>query len=483
MAAVNLAVHKATITDGGGATTLTQPNLNGITDDDTATNVVEVPGEGVAIIHYDLGANYQMTDIYIFASIVDTAYWTVEVSLNDVDYAGKAVADGGTVITSAVDGAFRYIKITCDATGEAAVSLRENQIWADDTLMKYKIGTSGTIGTTTQHTQKADNEYYILIGTAEPAVADGYVLAFKGPYAKDSYSNTLRVFIIRDIGNEWKIVDIVTGFTGGILRTDYWILDPPLKFKAGDMMGLRIRTVVFASGCGYWERNTGDGYYKFQTTDDVELDDLLTKSDFTLVSNKELSLASFSELDIPQLGFAGIAVPHRTLTGDPGDSTDPRVVNQDVAGVNPEINFYPFVSSLDGDINDSVTTIAVHDATNFPQGGVGFSYGGRVLIGTEEIDYIYISSNDLLQCTRGVNGTTPASHSDWDIVKDIIPYVEVSVDNTNFYEPGNASLPLSLGATMGVGAEKTFYIRHNMPFNYAVNVIVNSYIHVLWTIE
>jgi hypothetical protein len=62
-------------------------------------------------------------------------------------------------------------------------------------------------------------------------------------------------------------------------------------------------------------------------------------------------------------------------------------------------------TTLDGAINSAVTTITLTSVTGFPTTGV-------VKIDNELISYTGISSNDLTGCTRGVNGTAAASHSD-----------------------------------------------------------------------
>ncbi len=61
-------------------------------------------------------------------------------------------------------------------------------------------------------------------------------------------------------------------------------------------------------------------------------------------------------------------------------------------------------TTLNGAINDSVTTITLTSST-------GFSAAGTVRIGDELITYTGKSSNDLTGCTRGTNSTTAASHS------------------------------------------------------------------------
>jgi len=484
--ALNLAIHKATKTDGGGTTTYSAANINGIHDMDTATNVVEIPAEDDAVMHYDLGASYEILQVRIYASTVDVAYWTVEVSANDVDWAGSAVSAAGTYIYTNISNAYRYLKITCDTTGEDAVSVRELVIYADNTLMKFQCGSSDDIGHTTDEGSwgaMAAGDHYMLVDAANPAPSDGYLVACRWA-GSSSGSTGYELFVLRDIGSGWKVIDNIVFANNLNPNKAVTVLDPPLAFKAGDVLGAWM--YVSSSGDYFRSRsNVGDSYWYRRYTypgTAPNVGDILYEVDYTEEADTEICIWRDSYVDLPANGANLIPIPERYLTGSAGDSTDPKVINLDVEGATPELDFYPFVSSLDGDINDSVTTISLHDASDLPQGGVGFSYGGRVLIGSEEIDYIYITGNDLMSCTRGVNGTSVASHSDWDIVEDRMTFIEISVDDTNFYAPGDASLPLSLGATIPVSGEKTFYVRHNMPFNYAVDVIVNSYVHVLWSI-
>jgi len=63
----------------------------------------------------------------------------------------------------------------------------------------------------------------------------------------------------------------------------------------------------------------------------------------------------------------------------------------------------PF-STLNGNINNSVATITVTDASDYPT-------AGTIQIGDELIDYTGKSSNDLTGCSRGQHGTSAASHT------------------------------------------------------------------------
>jgi len=62
-------------------------------------------------------------------------------------------------------------------------------------------------------------------------------------------------------------------------------------------------------------------------------------------------------------------------------------------------------TTLNGAINNSVTTITLTDASDFPS-------SGAVEVDSESITYTGKSSNDLTGCNRGAHGTTAASHTD-----------------------------------------------------------------------
>ena len=64
-------------------------------------------------------------------------------------------------------------------------------------------------------------------------------------------------------------------------------------------------------------------------------------------------------------------------------------------------------STLDGDHTSSATTITVADSSDFPR-------EGRILIDSEVIEYFNNDGDneELEVCTRGMEGTTAASHSD-----------------------------------------------------------------------
>ena len=472
--AINLALFKATKTDGSGSITADTANLNGLHDKDQSTNVLEIAANQTFIIHYDMAENYQMKQCRIYASAVSTAYWTVEVSLNNSDWTSKTVASGGTYIYANINGGYRYVKITCDATGEAAINPREYEIDADATLMKYQAGTSDVIGSTTDSGSATSlNVWNLIVDSENSAPSDGYLVAFKG-YT----TNYFYVYILRDIGSYWKVVQKHQYSAGGIWPPQWSdiIFDPPLKFEAGDIIAVQSY-----SATSNFRRQSAAGksyYYKYMGTA-PSVGDSLEKSTFTEVSDYEMRLYSVSHGELVY-GSTRIPIPDRYLTGSAGASTNPKIVNQDVLGTTPWLDFYPVISSLSAEINSSQTTIAFHDAANFPQSAVGGTYGGRFQIQSEKVYYDYMSSDDAVGCLRGAGGTSPVGHCKWTIVEDISPYVEISKDNVNFYGPESATPPLALDSSIAAGGNKTFYLRSNLPFTYLEDKQIYSTISVLW---
>lgn len=71
---------------------------------------------------------------------------------------------------------------------------------------------------------------------------------------------------------------------------------------------------------------------------------------------------------------------------------------------NPQMAFSIQSSYLDTDINSSVTTIALINASSYPR-------AGTIVIDSEKITYTGITNNTLTGCVRGANGTTAASHT------------------------------------------------------------------------
>jgi hypothetical protein len=90
-------------------------------------------------------------------------------------------------------------------------------------------------------------------------------------------------------------------------------------------------------------------------------------------------------------------------------------------------------TTLNGAIDNAVTTITLTSVTGFPTTGV-------VKIDNELISYTGITSNNLTGCTRGVNGTAAASHSDLAGVEAFTGWGEASLSSSTILDPADWSL-------------------------------------------
>jgi hypothetical protein len=96
--------------------------------------------------------------------------------------------------------------------------------------------------------------------------------------------------------------------------------------------------------------------------------------------------------------------PSRTYTG--GASVTP-IGNAVYGSTSSTTN--PPTTTLSNNINASVTTINVSSTSGYPA-------SGRIKIDNELTDYTGITSTSFTGCTRGVGGTTPASHNNGALV-------------------------------------------------------------------
>ena len=92
-------------------------------------------------------------------------------------------------------------------------------------------------------------------------------------------------------------------------------------------------------------------------------------------------------------------------------------------------------TTLNGAINNSVTTITLTSTTGFPT-------SGSIKIDSEIISYTGKSGNDLTGCTRGSQSTTPASHLNGASVTALTAWGESSLVEASAVsiDPGNWSL-------------------------------------------
>ena len=94
-------------------------------------------------------------------------------------------------------------------------------------------------------------------------------------------------------------------------------------------------------------------------------------------------------------------------------------------------------TTLSAGINTSVATIGVASVTGMP------TTGGTIKINNEVITYTGISSLNLTGCTRGVNGTTAATHSTSDTVTQF-PNGMTDIQEANFRDSStNVDTPMT----------------------------------------
>jgi len=153
--------------------------------------------------------------------------------------------------------------------------------------------------------------------------------------------------------------------------------------------------------------------------------DILLMSSFSTITNSNYSASDFDDKKFMVSSTPTNTTATITMTSNEsgsGATTSGGITIQKYYTVGPAVQAKGFgwglgswsgedtsavSTTLDGGINDSVTSITVADASQFLSSGTNFA-----IIGSEEISYTGISSNTLTGVTRGVAGTTAASHSD-----------------------------------------------------------------------
>ena len=94
-------------------------------------------------------------------------------------------------------------------------------------------------------------------------------------------------------------------------------------------------------------------------------------------------------------------------------------------------------TTLSAGINASVTTIGVASVTGMP------TTGGTITINSEQISYTGISSLNLTGCTRGINGSTAATHTSGDTVTQF-PNGMTDIQEANFRDSStNIDTPMT----------------------------------------
>jgi hypothetical protein len=116
-------------------------------------------------------------------------------------------------------------------------------------------------------------------------------------------------------------------------------------------------------------------------------------------------------------------------------------------------------SYLSSDINSSIATISLTDASTYPN-------AGTITIDSEQITYSGKNSNTLTGCIRGVNGTTAASHTAYTPAPFVIPNQVV------VHEFGNDDLSTATPRAIEAYAESSdFDIQDGHTFGYVWRIV------------
>jgi len=174
----------------------------------------------------------------------------------------------------------------------------------------------------------------------------------------------------------------------------------------------------------------------FSTSHEITAGDIILLDNFSAITN-----SNFSASDFDNKKFMVTTVPSATTItitmasneSGSGATTSGGVRVQHYYPVGPAVQAKGLgwglgtwsgeeigaaTTTLNGDINSAVTTLTLTDATQFPSTGTNF-----IIIGSEEMSYTGITGNTLTGVTRGVAGTTAASHSDGATVTNSTDYV------------------------------------------------------------
>lgn len=132
--------------------------------------------------------------------------------------------------------------------------------------------------------------------------------------------------------------------------------------------------------------NTGQATYAIPT-DTIDLLDHVIRTQANGLNQTDINISRISE---PTYS----TIPNKLAQGRPIQVW----INRQTGAT------YSTNVTLDGGINSSIGTITVSDASNLPAAGF-------INIGSETIVYQNVDGNQLLNCFRGQNNTTAASHS------------------------------------------------------------------------
>ena len=174
----------------------------------------------------------------------------------------------------------------------------------------------------------------------------------------------------------------------------------------------------------------------FSGAHNIQEDDIILLDNFTAITNSNFSASDFDDkkfMVTSVLSTTTLTITMPSNETGSGATTSGGIRVQHYYHVGPAVQAKGFgyglgswggedagavTTTLNGAIDASVTSITVADASQLPDSGTNF-----IIIDSEEISYTGVSTNTLTGCTRGVAGTTAASHSDGATVTNSTDYI------------------------------------------------------------
>jgi hypothetical protein len=228
--------------------------------------------------------------------------------------------------------------------------------------------------------------------------------------------------LVNNIGTKYAIIGtnrILYAYTGGVFYDIHPIKSTTTLTNAFTTVnGSASVTITFSSDHG------------------IIANDIVLLDNFTTITGSNYTAADFDDkkfmvTSVPSSTTITITMP--TSETGAGATTSGGIRVQHYWSVGPSQQLPGFgyglgqwggtvsgeaITTLNGSINDVTTTIVLTDASLFPTSGINY-----VQINSEEISYTGITGNTLTGVTRGVRGTTAASHTSGDTVTNTSDYI------------------------------------------------------------
>jgi len=228
--------------------------------------------------------------------------------------------------------------------------------------------------------------------------------------------------LVNNIGTKYAIIGtnrILYAYTGGV----FYDIHP-------------IKTTTTLTSAFTTVNGSASVTITFSTDHGINAQDIVLLDNFTTITGSDYTAADFDDkkfmvTSVPSSTTITITMP--TAETGAGATTSGGIRVQHYWSVGPAQQLPGFgyglgqwggtvsgeaQTTLNGNINDTTTTIVLTDASLFPTSGINY-----IQINSEEISYTGITGNTLTGVIRGVRGTTAASHTNGDTVTNSSDYI------------------------------------------------------------